>query len=285
MQTITLNGLQIHSNTQNIGFEVEMPISGLEYPGLRISPYVRPGEHGAIVPNEFYDGRTIQMTGRIYHPTIATFLQYRRNLQNAMRLIQNSLNIAQPLLLQFTTLDGLNLQTYVYPASPPQFIDRSLNHCKFILQFFAPDPNLYDQSTQQISISIPSGGGVTYPVIYPVTYAAKTGGQATIVNVGDGDTFPVVTFVGPLTSPYIVNQTTGAVFKVNVTLGVGDVLVVDMANKTIVLNGTTNGMQYFDINNTWLSLQPGNNVITIGSALSADTGQAKFSYQNAYIGV
>src|SRR3954453_13860225 len=84
-----------------------------------------------------------------------------------------------------------------------------------------------------------------------------TGGSVTVNNAGDSNTFPVVTFNGPLTSPYINNTTTGEVFKVNRTLASGEVVVVDMQNKTMVLNATTNALQYFDSTNTWLSLTPG----------------------------
>lgn len=284
MQAIYLNGLQIHSNSSDVGFVVNIPLKGFEYPGVRINPYQKPGEHGAVVPNAFYDGRTIELTGRIYHPNINTYLQYRRALSNAMRLVQNSLNIAIPLALKMTTMDGLNLQANVYPSQQLQLIDKSLNHCDFIIDLFAPDPNLYDQSSQRATISVPTGGGATYPVIYPVTYAAKSGGALTVTNAGDSDTFPTVTFNGPLTSPLIVNQTTGASFQVNVTLLAGDVLVIDMANKTMLLNGS-NAMKYFVVTNTWMSLQPGDNLIKLSSGISADSGNARFDYFNAYIGI
>lgn len=285
MQSIFLNGLQIHSNNQEIGFVVNIPLKGLEFPGVRLNPYQKPGEHGAVVPNAFYDGRTIELTGRIYHPVIATYLQYRRALSNTMRLVQNSLNIAQPLVLQLNTMDGLSLQANVYPSQPLQLIEKSLNHCDFIIDLFAPDPNLYDQSSQRATISVPTGGGATYPVIYPVTYAAKSGGSLIVTNAGDSDTFPLITFNGPLTAPLIINQTTGASFQVNVTLLAGDVLVIDMANKTMVLNGSTNAMQYFVVTNTWMSLQPGSNLIKLSSGISADSGNARFDYFNAYIGI
>lgn len=268
-----------------MGFVVYIPLKGLEYPGVRLNPYQKPGEHGAVVPNEYYDGRTIELSGRIYHPTIATYLQYRRALSNALRIVQNSLNIAQPIILKFTTLDGLTLQSNCFPSQPLQLIDKSPNHCEFIIDLFAPDPNLYEASTQKITVSVPTGGGATYPAIYPLTYAAKVGGSQIITNAGDSDTFPIVTFNGPLTSPYITNQTTGVSFQANISLLAGDVLVVDMANKTMILNGTTNAMQYFNITNTWLSLQPGDNLIKMGSGISADSGNARFDYQNAYIGI
>lgn len=285
MQNIYINGLQIHSNVTDLGFVVYMPILGLEFPNVRFSPYDKPGEHGSILPSSFYSGRTITINGRISGNTPSQYLLNRRTLTNILRILLTSLNTPTPLLLQFLTLDGLSLQANCFLSKMPTLTDRSLNHGLFTIELFAEDPYLYDQNIQTNTINMPSGGGATYPVIYPVTYAAKTGGQLTLNNAGDADTYPIITLYGPLTSPIINNVTLGTTFVVNLTLNSGDVLVIDMAKKTMVLNGITNAMQYFNLNNTWLTLQPGNNLFSLSSSLSSDSGYMTVSFRNAYIGV
>lgn len=283
MQKIYINGLQIHSNTQDLGFVVNT-MKGLDYPDVREGPYDKPGEHGVVVPNEFYGGRPILVNGRVSGTTVNQHYTNRRLLSNALSISLNSLNIASPILLQFTTMDNLNLQCYCRRSRKPEFTEKSLNHSTFLIELLAEDPNLYDQSIQTSSVSTPSGGGAIYPVIYPVTYAAQTGGTIVINQSGNSYMFPVITLNGPLTSPIITNLTTGDVFQVNYSLLSGDTMVIDMANKTMLLNGN-NAMQYFNLNNTWVSLLAGNNTIKLATSLSADKGNAVISFQNSYIGV
>lgn len=235
--------------------------------------------------NQLYGGRTITLEGRIGGTSVQDYQQRRRALQDVLRIIKDSNAVSQPILLRFQTTDDLLLQTHVYASKKLEFKERSPRFSEFYLELYAADYNFYEQSAQVTTVTPPTGGGVTYPVIYPVSYAPKTGGTITITNAGDSNTFPVITFNGVLTTPYINNTTTGEVFKVNVSLGSADVLVCDMANKTMVLNGTTNALQYFDTTNVWLSLVPGPNIITLGSSLSNDNGNATLSFRSAYIGV
>ena len=291
MKSIYLANTQIHSNTVDLGFVVFIPITGLDFPLIRLTKYDKPGEHGSIIQTQFYGGRPIILTGRVSGATPTQYLQNRRKLTNLQSIILDSLNNAQPVLLSFTTLDNLALQCYVYASDPIQIVDKSLNHGNFTIKLFAPDPNLYDQSLQLSTISMPAGGGATYPVIYPITYAPVTGGNVTVTNSGNSYMSPLVTFNGPLTTPFINNLTTGQVFKINVALIAGDTMVVDMASKTMLLNGN-NGLQYFDSNNSWISLAgisianpSGQNIISLGSSLSSDSGNVVIASRNSWIGV
>jgi hypothetical protein len=277
MKNLYINGLQIHSNTTDLGFVISQTSEGFEFPDIRLNHYDKPGEHGAIVSNQLYSARTFILQGRVSGATIAQYQLNRRLLQNAVRIVKDSNSAPIPLLLKFQTMDDLQLQANVYIAKLPKFKQKSLNHSEFYLELLAPDPYLYNQSATQQNINIPSGGGATYPVIYPVVYSAKTGGTANITNNGDA--------TGPLTSPFIKNLTTGDIFLVNYTLQTGDVLVVDMANKTMVLNGTTNAMQYFASGNAWINFPPGVNNVTFSSSISANTGTVAISYRDAYVGV
>ncbi len=275
----------MHSNSDNtIGYVVNSH-DGFDSPDVRLSSYNRPGEHGSVVTNQLYGGRTISLQGRIAAPTTTLYQQRRRDLQNALRIVKDSNAVSQPILLKFQTTDDLLLQTYIYAAKKLQFKERSPIFSEFYLELFAADYNFYDQSAQVVTVSPPTGGGAVYPVIYPITYAAKTGGSVTVNNAGDSNSFPVITFNGVLTSPYISNSTTGETFGVSVSLATGDTLVCDMQNKTMLLNSTTNALQYFVSTNTWLSLVPENNIITLGSGLSSDTGNVSITFRSAYIGV
>src|ERR1700719_1644344 len=112
MRNFTINSLLIHDITQDIftvGYYLHTPISGIDFPSIRLSSYNKPGEHGAIVPNQLYGGRSVTLTGAIVGPSITQYGTNRRALEAAVRIVKNNF-ISLPLLSTFLTDDGLALQ-------------------------------------------------------------------------------------------------------------------------------------------------------------------------------
>lgn len=282
-----LNGFQIHSNTVDVGLVLYKNWQGLEGPDMRLSSYVRPGEHGAQISNQLYGGRTITLPGRIAARDITTYQSLRRKLMEALRIIKDAKAVSQPVLLTFTTMDGLQLQANVYLKDTLQLPTNSLENANFLISLFSPDAPLYSQSVSTYSISMPTTTGVVYPVIYPVTYPAVNGGQAAVNNAGDMDTPMVIIFNGPLTSPFITNLTTGETFLIHYTIPAGQYIIVDTSKNpapSILLNGQSNMLQYFDLGNTWMELVPGNNNLKIGTSLTSDSGNVQVQFRSAYFG-
>lgn len=262
MQSLTLNSLLIHDITQSdgLGYAIHTPVSGIDFPAIRLASQDKPGEHGAILSNQLYGGRQVHLTGIVWGDTVSSYNSRRRALQACIRIVKNNF-ISLPLLCQFVTDDGLSLQFYCY-ASQFQLDEQEVTHGNYLMGLFAPDPNLYNQSTTTHSIAV--------------------GGATTFADNGDANTYPVFTFNGPLTNPIITNAATGETFKLNEVIVTGHSVVVDMQNKTIVLDGTTNEMQAFDINNTWISLVPGNNSISLAAT---GAGNVSGTYRDAWIGI
>lgn len=285
MKNFYLNDFQIHDNGQDLGFIINQNYQGLDSPDIRLTSYDRPGQHGSVVSNQLYSGRNIILPGRISGPTVNQYRINRRTLQNLTRIVKDGNAVSQPVLLKFKTMDNLLLQTYVYLKSTFTMPDSSLNHGTFILNLYAPDYNLYSQSLGSYALTLPTSTGLVYPVIYPVIYPGITGGTISVTNEGDSNTPLTLTFNGPLTSPFITNLTTGETFATSLTLGIGDKLVVDMQKKTMLLNDSSNALQYFVLSNTWMELIPGVNVLKMGSALSSDMGNVLINFRSAYLGI
>lgn len=288
MKNLFLNGLQIHSSLQEIGFVVEDGHQGFDDPNRRTPMYDKPGANDDVVSNSWYGARQLQIPGRVSGLTIAQHRLNRRSLQNALRIIKDLNGQALPILMTFQTDDDLFLQAEVHGQDGQQavqFINKSLNHSGFVLNLVAPDHRFYSQSQQNVTVNLPSSSGLVYPVIYPVTYPAAIGGQATVNNAGDENTPFVLTFYGPLTNPFIKNLTTGESFQVNLTLNSGDFLTIDMLNNTMVLNNISNALSAFVLSNVWMELIPGDNVIQFGSGMSSDSGYSILSFRSAYLGI
>lgn len=284
MRSIFLGSLQIHDNQNSgIGYFVEIPIEGLEYPPVRQSIYDKPGEHGSNLSNVLYSGRTIIIVGSVFASTNTTYEALRRALEGALRIVKNQFTVPVPLTLYFTTTDSLALQTDTFIKSFELKVTNVTNG-KFRIELFAPDFPLYSQSQSVATLTRASGGGAVYPIIYPIIYGASTGGQALVVNQGDAESYPVITLNGPITNPIIQNVTTGRYLELDMTLNSGDQVVIDMKNKTIVLNGTQSVIGNKNSASQWWWLDPGNNTIRFFTSSGADTGNVQIAYRDAYIG-
>src|SRR5215210_3723860 len=112
MKNIHIGSLQIHSTTAELGYQVNTH-DGFDSPDIRLSMYNRPGEHGSVVTNQLYGGRTVIIEGRIAGSSTTEYQERRRELQNALRIVKDVNAVSQSILLKFQTTDNLLLQTTV----------------------------------------------------------------------------------------------------------------------------------------------------------------------------
>jgi hypothetical protein len=263
MRKFTVNSLDIHDITlslEAVGYAVHQGGSGFDFPEIRLASQDKPLEHGALVSGQLYGGRVVGVTGIVYGTTTLSLNARRRALSAAIRIVKNNY-ISQQLLCKITSDDGLLLQFYAYAQKFKMDLE-TRNKAKFLLDLFAPDPYLYAQTAQAVTLGVGSG---------------------TITNYGDANSWPTLTFNGPLTNPILTNTDLTESFKLNATIGGGDYVTVDTQAKTIVFNGITNYMDKFDIDNTWLSWIPGVNHLTL--AVDAGGGNVGIGFRDAYVGL
>lgn len=92
----------------------------------------------------------------------------------------------------------------------------------------------------------------------------------TINNPGAGIIWPVTTFVGPVTNPYVRNATANRILSfTNLDVLDGETLVVDHYNQTVLLDGEAVIDGYPQIAQWW-GLYPGDNAIEAGGELAAE---------------
>ena len=151
------------------------------------------------------------------------------------------------------------------------------------LQYDVADPRWYDAVQSVLSTAAAtSGGGRTYNRTYNMTYAAGgTGGNLTAINAGNRRTRPVLTITGPSNTPRVENVTAGRYLLFNLTLGVGDFLVVDLDARTVLLGGTASRYSSLSSGSSWWDLAPGVNLLKFTSADSLGTLQV--AYRSAWL--
>jgi len=115
---------------------------------------------------------------------------------------------------------------------------------RFLVPLVAPDPHKYaltDLPANPIGISGMSGGGVNFPINFPVSYGTEETGQSNVMvlsNEGNAYAPFVATLIGPIEQGWrIENTVNGDFVAFSVSLNTGDTLVIDTKEETALLNG------------------------------------------------
>lgn len=172
------------------------------------------------------------------------------------------------------TLGGLD--------SPQEGYSRTVRYAATVV---AADPRTFS-STLKTSAYDPtgaiSGGGVAMPLVMPLVFTTTTVTELDVVNSGNAPTPPVLTVTGPVASPIIDNATTGESIYLLYTLGAGETIVVDVAARTVKLNGAVRQDLFDASRSKWFDLKPGLTALFLrGSGMSAGATQLSVSYRDA----
>lgn len=97
------------------------------------------------------------------------------------------------------------------------------------IELLAPDPTWYDPVGNSITFRLGGGGLLAIPLAVPMQVGASAIDSAIqVAYSGTWDAYPIITLQGPMTSPIIVNQTTGDKLDfTGTTINAGDSYVVD----------------------------------------------------------
>jgi len=262
-------------------------VEGLDMPDYRVGAYENPGEDGGTVASAFYGSRTLTLSGTVAGTDSETYQANRQALAYACRVRKDGSGFPTPMTITFTTLDGDSYFLFGYVKSP-RIETKYLTFGKFLITIIVPDPMIYlNSQLTSGQVTRPTGGGATWPITWPAIWGTGTGGSATIFNSGNADTWPILTLRGTHTNPYLYSAERGKNLKLNyTTTNVTDVIVIDMANKTIMLNGVTNLLSAKDVDSDWFSLRANsNNTILFSSSSSSDTGTLEVTAYPAFVGV
>lgn len=275
---ITLNNFTLNNTGSSANYTyLDEPISGLGLPPLRTSSGNYSGRDGGFVGAQFYSGRLISMTGRIFAPDVTTLDTIRAQLSAALS--------SGSVTMYVTTNAGKQYLLNCYLDSLDLPIQKAPLQQTFKISLIAADPYIYDNSTagaMSTPLQLAVGGGVTWPISWtPVTWAP--GAQPAVVNnTGQLTIFPVITLTGVMSSPTIKNVTTSQFFTISgLTTNPGDQVVIDMYNRTVLLNGGSI-LPYVTTSSTWWGLIAGNNSVNLTTNNSTDTVTGTISWRAAY---
>ena len=106
------------------------------------------------------------------------------------------------------------------------------------VEFFCPDPRIYDDVEQSEPMTVGVGNTRVYPRTYPMLYNhVPSPPTLTVSNNGDYETWPTFTITGSCSNPQLTNVDTSQSLLFPINLGASDTLVVSSDLRTVELNG------------------------------------------------
>lgn len=186
-------------------------------------------------------------------------------------------------LIEFTTLDGLELQTYAEVLSlknPYHALTKP-----FLIELEAHDPNFYTQELFSLETGITDlGGGASIPTAIPMNFSATGTARPVINNGGNTASSPEFVIHGPGTDFTVQNITTGELFTLDITLVAGEIVTISTLNHTVIKGTNTNVFGLFS--GDFFKLAVGNNEIHFDAVSgSSDATKLVINYRHAYAGI
>jgi Phage tail protein len=304
MWQILLDGRLLAGRGADIGI---VGYTGLGLPSQRTADMPLPNEHGVIALGDYHDSRTVTFDLCVNGGTdcVGNAGGAAASAWDALRYITGVWQARTAnVLLEMRMTTG---QTYVLIGRPRRCEADTdglrRGYVAIAAEFVAVDPRLYDVELQQRTITLagesdiqgtlclasatpgppgicvgvpPTGSGVCMINIPPLL-----NGQATIVNEGNTDSLPIVTFFGPATNPVITNLTTDRQLGITYDLAAGDQVQVDMRTRNVLLNGAVRYDLLATAADFW-PLVPGENVVTLHQQGTA-TATATLIFRSAWL--
>lgn len=255
-------------------------VTGLGSADIRTSSFIFSGRSGGMVTDQLLGFRNIAITGKIGSPTKEQHAIDRRALQDAMTL-------------------GTTFPVYITNFAGETFrIDCNLTDLKleynrrgftsdFLLQLLAGDPLFYSTDgggEQSATINrVADNGGYVTPYILPVVWDSG-GAPTTVANTGNANYYPVITLNNQGLNPTLTNLTTGETFALELGMQSGDVVVIDMYNRTVTLNGS-DILGNVTEDSIWWALMVGDNSIMLETDTAADPITATLTWRNGVTGI
>lgn len=286
-----INGTFIDFNDFNVPFEqFTTEVS------MRMTEREKSQQHGLYPSNTYLGKRIFHCEGDILDNTSAGYWQRRMQMIGALVPRPHIDRKAGDLSILFSgfsesltsecTLDG-------WPELPLVALSPSAG--KYNINLKAFDPRMYGGwQSVDLAYGVPENlGGRTYNKTFDVTYAVggATPSQAYIAqsSLSNIETFPRVTFYGPVTNPFVSFQRSdGRVFIMTLTgvtlADIADTAVVDFLTRTAIRGNGTN-LYNTTVGGDWSAIEPLplTTVVRYGGSAGSFPSHAVVAWRNAYM--
>lgn len=270
-------GVILNDDSLSLPFVDIDKVTGLDSPSFRETIRDHEGVDGGFIDAEFEQGREIFLEGTAYCAAGAeeTYLD---------SLKANYAPVQTPIPF-YVKAPGVGERVAFVKSRGISYdwdMLRRLGMTRIQFKMYAEDPRLYDNSLQ--SFQIPFGGEVGTGFGFNLGFNFGFGTTVlpnglNVPNQGNRPAPAILTVNGPVTNPRIINDTQSKTLEFAIVLGSLDFLTIDLANRTVVLNGSANRRNTMTTSQ-WFFLNPGDNFIRFGG--TTGTGTLTVSFRNAW---
>jgi hypothetical protein len=239
----------------------------------------REARHGQKSRSRFFDGAVYDLAGVIVgdpatRDTRAGVLEQRLSdlaRKHTFRFLRAGRQEEEQALVELVALD--------MPAEGFQ------SHVKYAVTLEADDPRIYSAALRTNTYdptAALSGGGMAFPLTFPIEFTTTTSAYLEAINRGRLETPPVLTVHGPVVDPIVDNDTAGQSVFISYPLGVNDTVTVDVAERTVRLNGAVRADLVRAATTRWWELQPGTNRLRLrGSGMASGQTELTVTWRDA----
>lgn len=295
---VFINGFELNHARNRV--YLKEPIEGLEIPAIRTSKGTRTGSHGGYFGKQLYDMRAITLQGRIFADTLQDALKKRRQIQEALPLYP------EPIELRIVDEDGAHYTINCQLIDFQMPVDRFRRTSAFKIDLEAADVHIYDVSSGaslHAVIRKAMAGGLLFSSSSPVFgynfYFTGGSGNTVIHNPTNMAIAPTIVISGQTSDPVIINRTTSQKFEMlDYDTGPGSVTQIDLQARTVRLGAEsqlvdgllpkgagTGQLGYVPLSSQWWVLAPGDNEIVFESGRGTDVREADVYWRPAYVGI
>jgi hypothetical protein len=230
---------------------------GLGIPDIRTDDVAKPLDHGSFYGRDFAAARQVSLSLTVTGTSPANAIDNFEALMLRWTPVTANATTTSPLWVQMPgrTLRYLNGRPRRAKGDPTRIIG---NRIPVALEYMAGDPRWYEDAfTERDFYMQPNVSGRGYDRSYDYGYGGiGYSGTVPCTNQGNIATNMLVTFYGPVTNPRLENVTTGEVLDLQLTLATGDILTIDCAARTVILNGTASRYSALRSGSTFFTIPP-----------------------------
>lgn len=228
-----------------------------DLPGIEDASVPRPSAHGATPGRLLAEGRIVTWQGVLLGLDVA-------EVRAALTITDAELPITVD-----TGSGSLRCWGRVTARAIPGDVMYAAGAASVTVQWACSDPRRYRLAEQSLGLRLSAPpSGASWPVTWPVTWPNDgVGGSGFAVNDGDVASPVVAELYGPLVTPSL---TVGdQVLEFDLTLTAGDVLAIDAANGSALLNGSARDQAITarSVTVDALLVPPGGADVALGSAV------------------
>lgn len=254
-------------------------------PSPRSVALVRPHQHGAIDQTIFYGPRVVEVVGQISAATKASLWSLLDDLKGTLALGSTHTFTFTREGNTYAEKMNVRVDSSVNVGIQPGMVQPYLI---WGVTLFAEDPRFYDATTSSGSYdpTTSGSGGLLFDLDFDLEFGGDPSATLDVTNEGNISTPPIFTITGPVTNPIIDNDSLGkSIYTTGTSLTSTDSLVINIADRTCLLNGTTNRPDLIDASTTdWFELAPGVNQLRMrGTGMSSGQTELAVSFSSARI--